>query len=58
MVPLTRVACLDPIKALNCSDSFFPYLCIFQDLEVNRMIGMGLEDGGLYFLDLAPISPA
>jgi hypothetical protein len=28
-------------KALNCSVSFYPSLCIFQDLKTRRMIGMG-----------------
>jgi hypothetical protein len=43
-------------KALNCSVSFYPSLCIFQDLKSKRMIGMGHEVGGLYYLDLAPSS--
>jgi hypothetical protein len=41
-------------KALNCLVSFYPSLCIFQDLKMRRMIGMGHEVGGLYYLDLAP----
>ena len=41
-------------KALNCSVSFYPSLCIFQDLKTWRMIGMGHEVDGLYYLDLAP----
>jgi hypothetical protein len=41
-------------KALNCSISFYPFLCIFQNLKTRRMIGMGHEVGGLYCLDLAP----
>jgi hypothetical protein len=44
-------------KALNCSVSFYPSLCIFQDLKTRRMIGMGHEVGGLYYLDLAPSVP-
>jgi hypothetical protein len=43
-------------KALNCSISFYPSLCIFQDLKTQRMIGMGHEVGGLYYLDLTPTS--
>jgi hypothetical protein len=44
-------------KALNCSVSFYPSLCIFQDLKTWRMIGMGHEVGGLYYMDLAPSIP-
>jgi hypothetical protein len=40
-------------KVLNCSVSFYPSLCIFQDLKTRRMIGMGHKVGGLYYLDLA-----
>jgi glycine cleavage system protein P-like pyridoxal-binding family len=43
-------------KAFNCSISFYPSLGIFQDLETKRMISMGHEVGGLYYLDLANIS--
>jgi hypothetical protein len=41
-------------RALNCLVSFYPSLCIFQDLKTRRMIGMGHEVDGLYYLDLAP----
>jgi hypothetical protein len=41
-------------KTLNCSVSFYPSLCIFQDLKTRRMISMGHEVDGLYYLDLAP----
>jgi transposase InsO family protein len=44
------------IKALNCSISFYPSVCIFQDLKTRRMIGMGHEVGGLYYLDLTSTS--
>jgi hypothetical protein len=44
-------------KALNCSISFYPSLCIFQDLKTQRMIGMGHEVDGLYYLDLARSVP-
>jgi hypothetical protein len=44
-------------KALNCSVSFYPSLCIFQDLKTQRMIGIGHEVGGLYYLDLVPSVP-
>jgi hypothetical protein len=36
----------------------FTLCAFFQDLETRRMIGMGHEVGGLYYLDLAPISPS
>ena len=29
-------------------------MCIFQELQTRRMIGMGHEVGRLYYLDLAP----
>ena len=41
-------------RALNCSISFYHSLCIFKDLKMRRMIGIGHEVGGLYYLDLAP----
>jgi hypothetical protein len=41
-------------KSLNYYVSFYPSLCIFQNLKMRRMIGMGYEVGGLYYLDLAP----
>jgi hypothetical protein len=41
-------------KALNCSVSFYPSLCIFQDLKTRRMIGMRHEVGALYYLGLTP----
>jgi hypothetical protein len=44
-------------KALNCFVSFYPSLCIFQNLKTQRMIGVGNEVGGLYYLDLAPSIP-
>jgi hypothetical protein len=43
-------------KSFNCSVSFYPSLCIFQDLMTRRMIGMGHEVGGLYYMDLTPTS--
>lgn len=39
-------------KTLNCFVSFYPSMCIFQDLETRKMIGMGPEICGLYYLDL------
>jgi hypothetical protein len=45
-------------KTLNCSISFNPSLCIFQDLKTRKMISIGHEVGGLYYLDLAPSFPS
>jgi len=45
-------------KGLNCSITFFPYLCILQDLATRRMIGLGKQRDGLYYLvALAPKKP-
>ena len=30
--------------------TFFPTHCIFQDLQLNTMIGLGSELGGVYYL--------
>ena len=38
-------------QTLNCSISFFPGYCLFQDLLTKRMIGRGQESGGLYILN-------
>jgi hypothetical protein len=38
-------------KALNCSITFDPTLCAFQDLKTKKMIGSGHEKNGLYYLD-------
>lgn len=37
-------------KSLNCSVTFFPSHCVFQDLRTGRLIGSGRETGGLYQL--------
>ena len=37
-------------KGLNCSITFFPYWCILQDLATRRMIGLGKQRDGLYYL--------
>ena len=41
--------------SLNCSVTFFPTHCIFQDLKTKRMIGGGFEKDGPYYLQ--PSSP-
>jgi hypothetical protein len=38
-------------KALQCSITFDPTSCIFQDLRTKEMIGSGHEKDGLYYLD-------
>ena len=37
-------------RGLSCSMTFFPYLCIFQDLATRRTIGLGKQHDRLYFL--------
>lgn len=36
-------------KSLNCSVTFFPTHCVFQDLKTKQMIGGGYEQSGLYY---------
>ena len=38
-------------KALQCSITFDPTSCIFQDLETKKEIGSGQDKDGLYYLD-------
>ncbi|CAH9083140.1 unnamed protein product [Cuscuta epithymum] len=38
-------------RTLNCSVTFFPGYCVFQDLLTKHTIGQGHESGGLYILD-------
>ncbi|XP_039045779.1 uncharacterized protein LOC120185691 [Hibiscus syriacus] len=38
-------------KELNCTVSFYPELCILQDLSTGKMKGIGRESRGLYFFD-------
>jgi len=38
-------------KQHNCSVTFFPSYCVFQDLTTGRRIGSGHEKGGMYYLD-------
>jgi len=40
-------------KLLNCSVTFFPSYCIFQDLVTRKTIGTGRESNGLYAMELA-----
>ena len=38
-------------KSLNCSITFYPSSCVFQELKTGMKIGGGHEAGGLYYLD-------
>lgn len=40
--------------SLNCSVTFFPTHCVFQELATRRLIGGGKVHGGLYFLEQTP----
>lgn len=44
------------IKIINCSVTFSPSYCLFQDSEIKTTIGMGHEKDDLYILDLDPQS--
>ena len=37
-------------RDLNCSMTFFPHWCVLQDLATRRMIGLGKQRDGLYYL--------
>ena len=37
-------------QGLHCSISFFPNWCILQDLATRKTIGLGKQQGGLYYL--------
>ncbi|KAI5343223.1 hypothetical protein L3X38_011099 [Prunus dulcis] len=39
--------------ALNCTVTFWPTHCVFQDILNNKTIGCGTRRGKLYYLDLA-----
>ena len=38
-------------RTFNCSMSFFPDYCLFQDILMKLVIGRGQESGDLYILD-------
>ena len=40
-------------RDLNCSVTFFPDYCLFQDLITRKMIGSGRHENGLCILDQA-----
>ena len=37
-------------RQLNCSVNFFPEFCVFQDLSIGKVKGIGKERNGLYYL--------
>ena len=37
-------------RELNCSMTFFPHWCVLQDLATRRMIDLGKQRDGLYYL--------
>ncbi|XP_042946557.1 uncharacterized protein LOC122279793 isoform X1 [Carya illinoinensis] len=39
-------------QSLQCSVTFYPSSCVFQDLKTGNKIGTGHEAGGLYYLDV------
>ena len=49
--PINLLSISQFTKQFNCVAIFFPPHCVFQDLYMNRMIGGGLEQDGLYYLD-------
>ncbi|KAK0574980.1 hypothetical protein LWI29_032013 [Acer saccharum] len=38
--------------ALTCTVTFWPQLCIFQDIMTQQVLGCGVRKGNLYYLDL------
>jgi hypothetical protein len=52
-VPQSQVNLLSVSKltrALNCTVTFFPDFCVVQDAATRRMIGLGKQHNGLYYL--------
>ena len=49
--PFNLISISKLTRTLNCSISFFPGYCMFQDLLTKRIIGRRQESGGLYILD-------
>ena len=43
-------------RDLNCSLIFFPFSCVFQDLQTRTTIGSGRETNDLYILDLLALT--
>ena len=39
---------------LYCCVIFFPWYCIFQDILTGKILGRGIEKGGLYYMEMTP----
>ena len=48
--PVSLLSISQFTKQHNCSITFFPSYCVFQDLTIGR-IGSGHKRGGMYYLD-------
>ena len=48
--PFNLLSVSQIIKSLQCSVTFSPF-CVFQDLKTKKLIGLGHERNGLYYLD-------
>ena len=58
-VPSFRLNLMSASKvtgSLNCCAILFPTFCVLQDLATGKMIGLGKQRGGLYYM--SPISQA
>ena len=40
-------------SALNCTVTFWPLFCVFQDILTWKILGYGVKCGKLYYLELA-----
>jgi hypothetical protein len=49
LINLLSISCIT--KELNCTATFYPTWCIFQELGTRRNLGMGSMRDGLYYLD-------
>jgi hypothetical protein len=39
-------------SALNCTVTFWPFFCVFQDILTRKTLGCGVKRGNLYYLEL------
>jgi hypothetical protein len=42
-------------SALNCTVTFWPFYCVFQDILTRKTLGCGVKRGNLYYLELMKI---
>jgi hypothetical protein len=58
--PVNLLSVSSITKSLKCGAWFEPELCVFQELKTGKILGTGIEDEGLYYLDDAstPLSLA